>query len=227
MKRKIHWVFLFFCCVLPACDDDNCDPAPPLPPPPMPVVISGIEGIPEGVTFDRVKAEISGFEWEVITTVEAGYADGQATLILPSPFMEEELAKVTSDYKGDRHANPPVRPDYTGFWPGTASDDEAKVAGLGDIFAYNGEQRVGRVYLTDWPGSGTQVGYSWTYFHYTDRDYDLSGSYVSYLYSASFKKGWNVYVRKNLKNYREGSILCTTEADSSAVFVWRFESHVF
>ncbi len=222
MIRNIYWFFLFFFCVPTACVDDGCDP-----PPSMPVVISGIEGIPEGVTFDRVRADISGFDWSVIATIEAEYVDGQATLIIPSPLKAKELAKVTSDYKGDRNANPPVRPDYSGFWPGTASDDGAMVAGLGDIFAYNGEQRVGRIYLTDWPGSGSQVGYSWADFHYADRNYNLSGSYNSYAYSASFNRGWNVYANKNLKNSGSGSILCTTETDWDAAFVWRFESQVF
>lgn len=232
MTRYILWLFLFFCYALPGCnnDDNRGGPIPPpLPPPPPPtllstIVISDIEGIPDGVAFDRLVANISGVDWSVIATVEANYADGQATLILPTSFTAERLAKVTSDYTGDVTVRPVKRPDYSGFWPGKSSDDEAKVAGLGDIFAYDGDQRVGRVYLSGNVTEGAIVRPAFVYFHYTDRDYRLSGYHRSYIYGASFVTGWNAYANVNLQEESGvGTIRCTTDIDENADFAWKFD----
>ena len=232
MRRILFLFFLLFFCALSACDDSDKYYGLPRDIPNTrlrenQVIISDIKGVPKGVVFDRVRAEISGVDHAVAMTVGAPYAHGWAALSLPWAVNPEVLANVTSDYEGNRYATPPVRPDYSGFWPGTASDDGAKVAGLKDIFAYNGEEKVGRIYLTDWPGEGSSVGCSWVYFHYADRDYDLSGSYKSYVYSAAFKSGWNAYINKNKSSSGNGAILCTTETDMAANLVWRFESHVF
>lgn len=152
------------------------------------ITITDIVGIPSNVAFDKIVAEVSGACWEVISSVEASYEHGRAVLTLPSTFLSNKLQKV------DRSGG-----DICGFWTGTSSDPDALVAKLGEFIAYNGNVKVGRIYLTDWPGEGEAVGKTFVYYQYADRPFTLTRSsspsshYNYYDYSASFKKGWNAY----------------------------------
>lgn len=198
----------------------------PLPgPQPARLTISGIEGLPSPVPFDRVKVEISGAGWETIATLEADYVDGQAVLALPAPIPVETLCKVARDTYND----------YEGFWPAAqVSDRDAKVAGLRDIVAFNGDERVGRLYLTGWDGDpATKRGAWMAGFHYSDRDFTLSGVNLtapggksSYIYEASFRSGWNpyfnIYDRPGDPKYSEIT-LTTTDIPDGVELRWRFE----
>lgn len=213
---------LLFVGLMSGCkDDDNDSPDPD----PYTITVSDVIGIPDHVVFDRVKVEISGTCWEIIGSVEATYEHGDAVLTIPSVFLSEKLQKV------DRSGN-----DMCGHWDVTASDPNALVARLGDFFAYNGDKRVGRIYLTDWTGEGSNSEKAFIYYHYTDRPFTLSGynNQSSYVYSTSFKKGWNAYANINPVeqfdsngNVIRGAILCTTSFSDRTALRWRFESYMY
>ena len=179
----------------------------------------GSQNTIQPVDFDRVQIEIQGFEWNVIATVSADYIDGTATLLLPSVIAPEQLCKVARDDPRD----------YTGFWPATeVSDRTARVATFGDIVAYKGDNRVGRIYLTTWDGDPAKKGSAYyAYFCYQDRHYTLSGRSMSssegtsgyFLYRASFSEGWNRYY----KHYNSFLTDVSTYPPYDAEFVWRFE----
>lgn len=182
------------------------------------IIISDIAGIPEGVTFDKVKAEISGVDWEIIATVEAAYDGGEFVLRLPVDFASGELCKVARDNVSD----------YSGFWPAKTNNPGAKVAGLGDIFAYDNGEQVGRIYLSDWSGKGSTFEKLFIYYHYADQPFTLSGynfttgnNRKTYLYEASFRQGWNAYA--NISQTEGGIVLCTTSIPVRAPLVWRFQ----
>ena len=181
------------------------------------ITISDIDGIPDNVTFDKIKATISGTYWEVIETVETTYKQGSAVLALPATFSSEKLQPADRTDK-----------DKYGYWPGVSSDPQAMVAALGDFIAYKGDTRVGRVFLSDWSRKGSSAGKAFIYYHFADRDYDLSGSNKSYYYNASFKKGWNAYANINPTSEETvGNILCTTSIPTETGLRWRFESWVY
>lgn len=199
-------------CLLSGCEKDD---DPPAPLPDYEITISDIEGIPAGVTFNKVTAEISGFEWDIIETVEAPYADGKAVLSIPAEFEAEKLCKVVRD-KVD---------DYTGFWHAKTNNTDARVAGLGDFFAYYNGEKVGRIYRTDWEGTGPAEYKSFIYYHYADSPFTLSGHNNSFRFEASFKKGWNIYANIKAKEKDDSGLnLCTTTIPNEAQTVWRFES---
>jgi hypothetical protein len=180
-------------------------------PPPVGLTISNIgwgEGA-EPVEFDRVSAEIKGFEWSVITTVTADYKDGKVVLPLPTAIEPESLCKVARDNAGD----------YTGFWPARdVSDRDAKVAALGDIIAWNGDRQVGRLYMS---GEFESKRY-YVYFGYSDRPYTLSGGSISgsFSYRASFVRGWQPYYNVNSGG---SSISVTTTLPAGISLGWKFE----
>ena len=226
--RTLLSAFLLITCLMGcmcACSDDEDPPAPT----PIPntgllensITISNITGIPEHITIDLVKAEISGLEWKIITTVEAVYKEGKVTLPLPPEFPAEKLCKVVRNNASD----------YTGFWPAEETDNaEARVAGLGDIIAYYNNEPVGRIYLADRLNEGSTLNKSFIYYHYTNRPFSLGGYNItkpgqtrkSYQYEASFKKGWNAYV--NTKQSNEGIVLCTTSISEETPLAWYFET---
>lgn len=180
------------------------------------ITISDINGIPENVTFDKVKAEISGFEWQVIGTIEANYKDGSAIMVLPSSFSSDKLQPADRSDKSKY-----------GYWPGTADNKDALVAALNDFFAYDGTKKVGRIFLSDWNRKGSSAGKAFIYYHYADRDYKLSGSDKSFIYNASFTKGWNAYA--NIRPISEdvtGGNRCTTAIPETDL-QWQFESYVY
>lgn len=188
------------------------------------IIISNIVGIPRNATFNKVKAEISGVDWEIIDVVESVYDNGKTVLPLPSSFPGEKLQKVVRSNKFD----------YTGFWFASTDNEEARVAALGDIFVYNNDKRVGMLFLTDWPGEGSSVGKSWIYYHFTDQPFTLA-KYIkktpddddrgSYVYEASFEKGWNAYANTNLtEKSTDNGILCTTTIEETKKLVWYFKS---
>lgn len=183
----------------------------------------GTVDVPFDRTFDRVRADIKGFDWQVVGHVEAEVgvsveAGGHVVaLTLPVELSDADLCKVARDTYND----------YAGWWPAeTVSDRTAKVAGLGDILAYRGDVCVGRLSVSD--GSKTFV-----YFHYANRPFSLSGNNLhrpdesdSYLYQASFKAGWNAYA--NISGQRFGAnasgMICTTELPAAATLDWQFEA---
>ena len=211
MKRALAIAILCTALAASGCSRHETIPYDPPAPEPIPFPISGIEGIPQGVTFDTLKADIAGFEWEVIATLEAAYADAAATLLLPAKFPAERLCKVTRDDAGD----------YTGFWPAEeCSDREALVAGLRDIVAYKDGERVGRIYATHGDDS-------YIYLHYADRPFTLSGYGMgktpSYYYEVSFRAGWNIYINKPDDPGYRGVTLCTNPPPGPLTLRWHFE----
>ncbi|MDL2320657.1 hypothetical protein LJC45_05965 [Alistipes sp. OttesenSCG-928-B03] len=181
------------------------------------ITIADIAGIPAGVVFDKVRAEIQGVDWEAVDVVEASYTGGEMVLALPSPIAAEKLIKAVDKDETGKYTN-------YGFWRAGIDNDKAMVAGLGDIFAYNAGVLVGRIYLTDWTGEGTKHDCSFAGYHYADRSFSLYGSVGIYRYELSFAKGWNAYIDMNLtKNLTTR----TTSIPEEMALVWRFESYVY
>ncbi|MDR2912142.1 MAG: hypothetical protein LBV38_02415 [Alistipes sp.] len=190
------------------------------------ISVEGLAGVvavaPEDV-FDRLEVEIKGVDWSVIRTVESQVAGGVIVLDLPDELPAEELCKVArDDYR-----------DYEGFWPAKGvSDRAARVAGLGDIFAYRGDERVGRVFLSDWDGAvqTDRLNSRYVHMHYADRPFELSGENLSrpderpsFRYEASFVRGWNIYIERYGVPYDQRT-LTTTDIPSGVQFVWRLEA---
>lgn len=217
--------FLMLCCVPLTynCIGDECPPGKKMPNTCLyqdQVIISDIVNLPDGVTFDRVKAEIQGVEWSVIATVEATYADGKLTVMLPPSFGSEELCKGVRDAAND----------YDGFWPAEETDNRnARVAKLGDLFVYDGDKKVGRLFLTDWSREGSPTGKAFVYYHYADQPLTLggynltakAGGQKSYRYVASFTEGWCAYAE--IPQSDGGINLVTTDIGRKRELRWRFE----
>ena len=208
---------------LVGCSNDNDEGQKEEPIEPTPIAcllentitISDIDNIPENVTFDKIKAEISGVDWSIIDNVEATYQQGSAKLVLPSTFSSEKLQFVDLSNK------------RIGYWPGTSDKPDALVAALKDFIAYKGTTKVGRIFLSDWNRKGSSAKKAFVYYHFADRDYNLSGRNSSYYYQASFKKGWNAFANINpASETTTGNILCTTTIPE-AELRWRFESWVY
>ena len=210
--------------LMSGCKDDDDDPLPP-----YTIAITDVAGIPEGVVFDKVVAEITGTCWEAIGSVEAQYIHGQAVFEITSVFPSDKLQKVDWADK-----------DVCGHWPTVASDSNARVAKLGDFFAYNGNEKVGRIYLSDWSGSGATANKTFIYYHYTDRPFTLSGKNQpmvegsemfkpSFEYSIQFKTGWNMYANINPADPGKDNnyVMCTTVIPDNTELHWRFESYVY
>lgn len=191
---------------------------PPIPEPELQpsIIISKINNVPDNVTFDRVEANISGECWSIIGSVEAKYENGQATIKLPTSFIAEQLQVV--DRRND---------NMCGYWPATSDDPDALVATLGDIIAYQGMKKVGRIYSSNWSHKGASTGKAFVYYQYADRPFSLTGQNNSYYYSdCVFKKGWNSYANINpLTEDISGNIHCTTSVPDD--IFWSFESWVY
>lgn len=190
------------------------------------VSVAGFSGklaVPRNKGFDNLRADISGYDWQVIATVEESVADGKTTITLPETIPAEDLCKVARDAYND----------YEGFWPAAeVSDRNALVAGLGDIIAYKGDTPVGRIYLTDWDGvPANKNGACFVNFHYADRPFTLSGYNLTspresskFIYEISMEEGWNIYIDRYGNPYR-GMTLSTTDIpeEVSADLRWQFE----
>lgn len=205
-------------CLTSSCSDDD-DDFPKLPNTCLSddeIVIENIINIPEGVTFNKLKAEITGNDWGIIDVVETTYSEGKAVLSLPTSFSRGELQKVVRDSISD----------YAGHWYAITDNADARVAELGDLVAYYNDKRVGMISLTDWTGEGAIIKKSTIYYHYTDQDYTLTtcSKMDSYQYKeASFKKGWNAYANINLSEESgAGAIVRTTAINKDTSYVWRF-----
>lgn len=190
------------------------------------ITISDVANIPAGVTFDKVRVEITGADWAVVDAVEAAYEDGKAVLSLPELLSSEKLMKSMRSNAFD----------YEGFWPAEkTSDVSAKVAGFRDnnILAYDGDEVVGRIFLTDWEGTGPAEYKYFVYYHYADRPFTLSGYNLtvdgnrkSYLYTVSFRKGWNAYANVKAKEGdNPGPDVCTNAIPEDTQLYWRFEKY--
>lgn len=187
---------------------------------------SGSVSVPYGKVFDLVRADISGVDWQVISTLEATISDDVITLSLPETLPADQLSKVGRDTYND----------YEGFWPAEEiSDRSALVADLGDITAYLGSERVGRFYLTNWDGTLDGAPNSCrVYFHYSDRPFTLSGNNlrrpgqnISVVYhNASFSAGWNAYATIDAytpDGEPSTANIVTTDIPSELPLTWRFE----
>ncbi|NDV57198.1 hypothetical protein [Bacteroides sp. 519] len=180
------------------------------------ITIADIVGIPNNVTINKLKVEITGADWEIIDVIESTYSDGKFVLSLPDPLPDSQLQKVVRDNASD----------YAGHWRAETNNPKAKVARLLDIVAYNNDEPVGVLCLTDWPQEGTIVGKSWIYYHYSNQTYTLSGTYGSYVHQASFQKGWNAYANTNVSEEADyGSVICTTEIPMATTYIWYFKGY--
>ena len=196
------------------------DPTIPLPEPKpepktYPLVITDIRNLPPKTTFDRIAVQITGVDWSIIATVEAPYENGAATLALPLEFPAEQLQ--VADRRGGNMA---------GYLPGTASDPAALVATLGDFIAYRGDEKVGRIYRSDWSGEGSSASKAFVYYQYADRPFEVTGATTSYYYSdCSFVAGWNAFANINPSSEGlHGNIRCTTAGLDRLELTWNFES---
>ena len=205
--RILFWtISVLSLTVLTSCSDDDNTPGEPIADPKASlynneITISDIIGIPDDITFDRVKADISGVDWSIIASVEASYKDGRAVLALPSSFPTDKLQPVDRTDK------------RIGYWPGSISNNQdALVAALGDTFAYNGDKKVGRLRLTDWNGKDSPTGKAFIKYIYGNQPYVLNGSDQNYIYNGtSFLKGWNAFANVNpTVDGFEGGVNCTT-----------------
>ncbi len=177
-----------------------------------------VRGIPDGVFFDRISVEISGFDWQTIATIEAFVQDGTAQLILPTDFAEADLQPV------DRGAN---GRNMEGYWPSVSSDPRARVATMRDeILAWDGDRRVGRIYLTDWSGDPTvsMLGKRFIGWQFADRPFVLDGftgrNDAFTFRDCPFAQGWNAFAKINAS--RE-NIRISTDIPADAALGWRFE----
>lgn len=213
-------LLLIFCFLMSGCSDDKTEEPPPAPDIPdySTIIIKDIQNIPEDFTFDRIEVKVTGADWQVIETLKFPYENGQIVMALPTVFSSEKLQTV------DR------RNGMGGYWTGIANDGDALVATLGDFFVFKGDEKVGRIAISNWSGressagKATQVGYQ-----YADRPFTLTGSDKSYYYSnCSFNKGWNIFANINPAS-EDGTakILRTTTVPESTLF-WRLaESYVY
>lgn len=214
--------YLLFSATLISCDKENEKPQPDLPANTClagnELTISGIADLPGHIAVDRVCAQIQGAEWAIVATVEAPFRDGKAVLALPAEFPTEKLIPAVAPQGAD---------PTTGFWPALSDNPEARMVALGDIFAYRGDERVGRFLLTDWDREGSVVGKSFISYYYADQPFALSGANKSYRYQAAFLMGWNASAMINQTEEPERSgTLCTNSIPDGTVLVWRFENHV-
>ncbi|NDV63702.1 hypothetical protein D0T60_00285 [Bacteroides sp. 224] len=186
------------------------------------IQIADIVGIPDYVSFNKVRVEIKGDCWDVIDVVEAPYIQGEPITLLLSAPSSSKLMRVLRSSDSD----------YCACWPisSLASNPDARVAELGDIIAYKDDFAVGRIYLTDWQdfSVGEKI---YIYYHYADRGFTLSGSNKSYTYSADFKKGWNMYANILFVDPAPDPLnppplranRCTTVIPEGTGLHWRFE----
>ncbi len=177
-----------------------------------------IRGIPTGVTFDRVTVEIVGFDWQTVATVEIPIENDAFRLILPTDFAETDLQPV------DRGAN---GRNMEGYWPSVASDPGARVATMRDeILVWEGERRVGRIYLTDWSGDPTvsMLEKRFIGWQFADRPFVLDGftgrNDAFTFRDCPFAQGWNAFAKINAS--RE-NIRISTDIPADAALGWRFE----
>lgn len=187
------------------------------------IVVNNIQGVPNGVHIEYLSANIQGKRQKVVDTVK-GFYDGENFVIELPGNIDPDLL-IASQWN--------VGEFLSGFWPAVSSDPTAGVAHLADILAYNGDDIVGRVFLTDWAGTGDSYGNAFIYYHYADSEFTLSGNNLnvyqspsfkpSYFYkSPTFKPGWNVYA--NINPSGEGVMTCTTDIPKGLNLQWRFEA---
>jgi hypothetical protein len=164
--------------------------------------------------FDRLTVEVVGFDWQTVATLQAPFQNDTARLILPDGFPAADLQRV------DRGAN---GRSMEGYWPSVSSDPEAQVATLREeIIVWNGDRRVGRIFLTDWPGEGSSVGKMYLNFQYADRPFVLDGATGnSFRFDhCPFETGWNTTAKISTPTT---SIRVTTDIPENAKLAWRFE----
>jgi hypothetical protein len=213
MNKKSFYLIAVLCLILAGCKKSDIPAAW------GPVVgvngewLGKVQGIPEGVTFDRIAVEVSGFDWQTIITVEAPVQKDTAILILPSSFAQSDLQPV------DRG---PAGKNMEGHWPSNASDPEALVATLREeIIAWQGDRKVGRVYLTGNPETDPlYIGYQ-----FADRPFVLNGftgrNNAFVFTDVAFSPGWNLYAKLNAST---STVRIKTDIQKDTEWVWRFEA---
>ena len=182
------------------------------------IKIENILNIPEEVHFDKICVKIKGECWKNIETLEFPYHNEEVCLILPTQFTLEQLQKVDRQNK-----------DICGYWPATSNNPSALVATLDDIIAYNGEKKVGRIYLSNSATDLSSLKKIFIYYQYTNEPFTLIGSNSSFYYSeCSFEKGWNAfaYINPEIDNDL-GKARCTTSIPIDFNLCWFFEPWVY
>lgn len=182
------------------------------------IKIENILNVPEAVEFDKIRVVIRGEGWKNIDTLEFPNQHKEINLMLPTQFAWDQLQKV------DRQNN-----DIWGYWPAISNNPSARVATLDDIIAYNGETKVGRIYLSNLPTELSSLKKIFIYYQYTTEPFSLTGSNSSYYYSeCSFEKGWNAFAYINPAMDNDlGKARCTTSIPSEFNLCWFFESWVY
>lgn len=181
--------------------------------------IDQVLNIPDEVSFDKIKVKLTGKCWSSIDEVETTFHNGEAILTFPTSFAAEQLQVV--DRKED---------DFCGFWPATSDNPSARVSALKDIIAYQGEKKVGRLYLSNQATDLVAAKKIFIHYQYTNEPFVLKGQNKSYLYKdCSFHKGWNAYATINtfLANGEAEQALCTTIIPADYTLRWFFESWVY
>ncbi|MDR0939095.1 MAG: hypothetical protein LBN29_07055 [Mediterranea sp.] len=210
-------LLLAACLVLAyACRDENDEPLPdPIPDSAYRLRLVGLRNmsnpltlelrdLPETLTFDQLRMELTGANWSVVETVAVPLTDRELSLTLPTDIDPAWLQQV------DRGAD---QRDYAGYWPATSSDPAARVLTIGDLYLYQADRKVARLRLSNWSGTGTANGKATLYLQYADRPFTLTGSNNSYYYQdCSFQQGWNAfaYINPAQQSGTGGDVLCTT-----------------
>lgn len=213
--KKILPILPILCAALSGCGKDETPEPPGLGTDGRSIVIADVRNIPEGVTFDRVTVEITGFDWQTVATVEAGWDGRRAVLELPDTFAAGQLQQVDRGPRGRQ---------MEGYWPSVASDAAAGVTSTRDEFtAWSADRRVGRLYLTDWPGEGPTEGRMYLGFQWADRPFVLdgfTGRTGGFTFrGVAFASGWNTYAKLNASS--ENISVITDIPDTE--LHWRFE----
>ncbi len=182
------------------------------------IKIENIVNIPNDVHFDRIRVKIIGECWKSIETLEFPYQNKEVNIILPTQFASNQLQKVDRQDK-----------DMCGYWPASSDNPLALVATLDDIIAYNGETKVGRIYLSNWGTELSTLKKIFINYQYASEPFILSGSNSSYFYSeCSFEKGWNAFAHINPAIDNDlGKARCTTAIPTEFNLRWFFESWIY
>jgi hypothetical protein len=160
--------------------------------------------------------DVVGYDWQVIATVEALFRNDSASLKLPAGWEADRLQRVDRGAGARR---------MEGYWPSTANDPTALVATLTEnIIVWKGDRKIGRIFLTDWPGEGSSLRKMYLNCQYADRPFTLDGFQgrnSAFIFNqVAFRKGWNVYAKYNVG---ESQIEIKTDISATADLNWRFE----
>ena len=179
---------------------------------PFTITITDIKNLPSDLKFNRVSADLIGYDWGIIGRVEAPNAQ-VIKLRLPESFQKEQLQLVNR-----------LNGDLSGYWPASSTNTEARVATLGDIIAYDGDTAVGRLYLTSSTNPAKPNNTLFIKYQFASEAFELEGRNSSYTYKEClFVEGWNTFAHKNIN---ESYTVCTTLIPEDTELYWLFESWI-